>query len=206
MKKIASFREITKNFDGFLFDAFGVLVDEGGLLPGAVAALEHLKDVEKPYLMLSNGSSRTVADTAQRYRDLGLPFRDDQVITSGGMLQKFLVEETEVDDKFAVMGTPGSFQLLTETGRQAQDVLSAKGDFDYLIIANQTDYPLLPSIDEALTQVCSKIDSGQFIRVVLTNPDLFYPRKAGALGITAGSIAEILRQVSRLATGPYLLS
>ncbi len=192
MKKIESFTEIISDFDGFLFDAYGVLVDDNGLLPGSVELLHQLKGAEKPYLLLSNGSSRTVSDTAQRYIELGLPLTPDQVITSGGMLARFLKDHSQLGEKVAVLGTVGSMALVRECGRIPVTLLDAKGEFEHLVIANQTEYPFLESIDESLSQICRKLDQGSPIKVIVTNPDLFFPKKNGLFGITAGSVVKIL--------------
>lgn len=192
MIKIDSFTEILDNFDGFLFDAYGVLVDAAGPLSGSIDLLCHLKSKNKPFLIVSNGSSKTARDTAQGYMDMGFPLEYDEVLTSGGMLGAYLEAHTQVNDKIAVLGTDGSMSFVRDCKRIPVNPLDAHGDFAYLVIANQTEYPFLEAVDECLSQICHKLDRGLPIKVIVTNPDLFYPKEKGTFGITAGSIAKIL--------------
>ena len=73
-----------------LLDAFGVLVDGSRALPGAAALIAHLEARKQPYFIVTNGSARTVVDTAKSYQDLGLPIPAERVITSGSVLRSRL--------------------------------------------------------------------------------------------------------------------
>ncbi|SMF21502.1 HAD-IIA family hydrolase [Pseudobacteriovorax antillogorgiicola] len=200
MQELKSIYEITKNFDGFLFDAYGVLVDEQGLLEGATELLSHLESIGKPFWMLTNGSSKTVADTVKRYRNMGLPFSVDNVITSGALLSDCLDQLTEPGQAIGVLGTEGSHQLVRDAGRCPVAITESK-DFDILVIANQTDYDFVPALDAALSLAIDRIDRGLNFTVVLTNPDLFYPKGENRFGITAGSVSLILEECLKLRYG-----
>jgi ribonucleotide monophosphatase NagD (HAD superfamily) len=45
-------------YEGLLFDAYGVLVDKSGALPGAPELIRRLNRCGKPYLVLTNSASR----------------------------------------------------------------------------------------------------------------------------------------------------
>ena len=200
MKILRSIYEVIKDFDGLLFDAYGVLVNEQGLLPGAVELLDHLKQSNIPYWMLSNGSSKTVKDTRQRYVDLGLPFEEGQVITSGGLLASYLEECSSEGQAVAVLGTDGSKALVSEAGRRPVDPLQTK-DYEILVVANQTEYPFVESVDAVLSHAVQRLDQGLDFKIILTNPDLFYPRGINTYGITAGSVALILEESLKIRFG-----
>lgn len=62
---------LAARYDGFLLDQFGVLHDGWALFPGAAAALERLKAMDKRVVILSNSGKRAAVNEA-RLADLGL--------------------------------------------------------------------------------------------------------------------------------------
>jgi ribonucleotide monophosphatase NagD (HAD superfamily) len=50
--------ELLTDFDGFLIDQFGVLIDGSGPYPTAVAALELLKQDRKKAVIITNSEKR----------------------------------------------------------------------------------------------------------------------------------------------------
>jgi len=65
----ARFAELVERYAGFLFDAYGVLVDMAGPAPGAAAALAAVRAAGKPLL--------TPATARQMLRDTGSPQQDE---------------------------------------------------------------------------------------------------------------------------------
>lgn len=68
------------------------------------------------------------------------------------------------------------------------------GDFDVVVVANQGNYPLLETIDITMSRIFGLIDRGIPPLLILTNPDLFYPKSKTMYGITAGSVALIIEE------------
>jgi len=56
--RYADLLEILADFDGFLIDQFGVLIDGSGPYPNAVAALEHLTLDGKKAVIITNSGKR----------------------------------------------------------------------------------------------------------------------------------------------------
>lgn len=79
----STLNELAPQFDGFLIDQFGVLLDGAGAYPYAITALSALGALDKPIYILSNSGKRAVQNVA-RLQGFGFPrgaFCD--VITSG---------------------------------------------------------------------------------------------------------------------------
>ena len=191
-KKLSSFDEIIDKYDGFFFDAFGVLVDGDGPLKGAKKALEKLKEKNKPYWIVSNGASKSSARALARYRELGFTLKDDGVITSGSLLTDYYKKNELQGKKTAVLGTESSLEYIREAGGE---LCGIEDDFEILVIANQTDYPFVESVDKAMSHIMNSYDKGKVVRLVLPNPDLFYPKSDGEYGFTAGSIASLMENI-----------
>lgn len=58
MKPLPRFRDIVDKYDVFLLDAWGVLHDGFSPLPGVVETLEHLKNLRKKTIIVTNSPSR----------------------------------------------------------------------------------------------------------------------------------------------------
>lgn len=200
MHRIDSFDQIATNYDGILFDAFGVLLDDKGALPKAPSLLQTLKQKHIPFWVLTNGSSKLEEKLASKYQGFGLDIKADQIITSGSLLARNRKALNLQGAKVSVLGTDDSVEYAKRAGADVVEPL-AKIDFDALIIANQTEYPLLDCLDWALSESIKKIDRGDRLKIIITNPDLFYPKGAGEYGVTAGSLGLILEESLKIRFG-----
>src|SRR2546427_11913216 len=70
-------------YDVLLLDAYGVLVNSSGALPGAAELTHRLSESGKPYYILTNDPSRLPTTPAARYRACGLTIDPEPLITSG---------------------------------------------------------------------------------------------------------------------------
>ena len=73
---------ISKHFDAFLLDAFGVLnVGETGI-NGAVKRVELLKSMGKTVLVLTNGARLPAESALKKFLDLGFRFDLSDIVSS----------------------------------------------------------------------------------------------------------------------------
>ncbi|MBC7973943.1 MAG: haloacid dehalogenase, partial [Myxococcales bacterium] len=73
-------------YEGVLLDAYGVLVDGRGLLPGAAALLAELTRRGTPFAIVTNDASRSPATYVERFARLGVPIDAERIVTSGSLL------------------------------------------------------------------------------------------------------------------------
>jgi len=199
-QEISSLNEIENRYRGFLFDAYGVLLDGAGLIPAAAQVWHDLRKRGKSCWILTNGSSRTPEQATAAYRSMGLDVNLDEVITSGSLLPRYFEEQGLRGQLTCVLGTPATHELVRKAGGIP---CGAIDDHDYavVIIANQTEFPLLDTLDAVLTHVCRRVEAGQPCHLILTNPDLIYPKSAQTYGFTAGSLALLLEAGLKLRLG-----
>ena len=196
---ITSLYDIVDRYEGLLFDAYGVLVDDTRLIPGAAAVWDNLKKRGIPCWILTNGSARTLDDTVANYAAKGLHVRREQVINSASLLAAYYLEKGLQGKKTAVLGTTGSKSYVQAAGGLLVEAI--QDDFEVLIVANQTDYPLLETVEAVLSRILLRLERGLPVHLILTNPDLIYPKDNQRFGITAGSIALLLEQALRARLG-----
>jgi HAD superfamily hydrolase (TIGR01450 family) len=201
MQTLKNLDSLKDRYDGFLFDAYGVLYDGKGLIESCVDAFKSLRDAGKPTWILTNGSSRTLDETVSMYRRLGLKLEPADIINSASLIKGYYAERSLIGQRTAVLGTKSSAIYVEEAGGIVVNPLETE-DYSVVVMANQTDYPLLDTLEEVLSQIVTRVENRQPIELILTNPDLIYPHQTRRFGITAGSFALLLEAALVARLGP----
>jgi len=181
-------RQLIERYPAFLLDAYGVLVDLDGALPGAAAFLAELRRQGKPFWLVSNTAARLPEAASARYRRFGLDIPAEAILTSGLLLAPYFAAHDLRDRPTRVLGPADSVAYVEAAGGR---VVGAGADFEVLVLADQAGFPLLETLDELIGTLFARIDAGRPPRLLLPNPDLIYPR-AGGFGFTAGGLAVML--------------
>ena len=185
--------EVAPDFDGFLFDSFGVLnVGETAIL-GAAACLDALRAMGKRIRVLTNAASYTGDAAMLKYRRMGLDVRRDEIVSSRDVTFAHLDTVAPgltwgaiatADDDFADAGGLRMFDLLAP-GRswdEAQGLL-------FLSSARWT-----PELQDRLVTALIRRPRP----VVIGNPDLVAPREGG-LSVEPGFWAHDLQDRTGIA-------
>ena len=170
-----------------LFDAYGVLANSDLVIPGAREAIDHLIEVGKPFYVLTNDASALPETRAARYEHLGLSIDSGRIITSGSLLKSYFREHGLEGMRCVTLGPEDSARYVESAGGA---VVSADGDFDALVIGDQSGFPLLEMGRTVLTSLFRLIDSGRPPRLILPNPDLIYPSNDG-FAFASGTVAQM---------------
>ena len=176
-------------YEVLLLDAFGVLVHSSGTLAGAAELITKLNLIAKPYYILTNDASRLPSTAAARFQNMGLAIEADRIITSGDLLKGYFAENRLTGSRCVVLGPEDSDRYVTLAGGQ---VVPPKDAFDVLVIADESGFPFLDTVDSVLTGLIRKLDNDESVHLVLPNPDLIYPKSNRDFGITSGGIALML--------------
>ena len=174
---------LIKNYEVLLFDAYGVLVNEFGVLPGAITLIEKLNDTNKPYFILTNDASRSVSTSSIFYKSFGLDISDEKIITAGSLIYPYFEENKLKGSMCRVIGTDDCLAYVADAGG-----IISNNDFDVLIIAASPDNYTFSSIEDLVNNLFTILDKKDKVSVVLLNPDLLYPKTSDYYGIGAGSI------------------
>jgi ribonucleotide monophosphatase NagD (HAD superfamily) len=180
--------------DGILLDAYGVLVDASGPLPGAEDLIAELAARRFPYAIVTNDASRSQDTQARRFAGLGMPIPPDRFVTSGSLLPGYYAEAGLAGARTMVLGTADSVGFVV-AGGGAPVPLEAGADLDALAVCDDAGFPFLDGIEIAQSAVIRAVEAGRRPALILPNPDLVYPKGGGELGLTAGSIALVIEAV-----------
>ena len=196
-----TFADLRSRHAAIFFDAYGVLIDADGALPGAVEAIAALNAAGQPFLVVTNDASRSPENASARLQRLQLEISPEQILSSGMMIAPALSESLRHGDRVVVLGTPDSAEYARQAGVTVVDASSAY-PADAVVIADEGGFDVLASMDDVLSMLVAAILLGRTPRLLLANPDLIYPSGQGSFGVTAGSLALVLEHALRRIVGP----
>jgi NagD protein len=171
-----------REIHSWLMDMDGVLVHEEELIPGADAFVARLKDVGRPFLVLTNNSIYTPRDLAARLSATGLLVPEDHIWTSALATASFLDDQRPGGSAF-VIGEAGLTTALHAAGYTLTD-----RDPDYVVLGETRTYSF-----ERITRAIRLIGAGA--RFIATNPDPTGPSTEGPLPAT-GSVAALISRAT----------
>ena len=184
------FSELAERYPVIFFDAFGVLKNASGILPGSDAVLERLRAQGKDLYIVTNDASRSPEHMAESYvhPEHGALVPAGKILSSGLLASEYLAERIG-EGPIAYLGTPASAFFIEQAGLrpipvaecQEQDAPKA------LVILDDEgfDWPL--ALNRSLN-LLREFD----IPVLVANADLAYPVRGNEVALAAGSLGRML--------------
>lgn len=186
-----TFPDLLERYDGFLLDAYGVLVNTTGAVPGAAKALDMLDRRDKAWCIVTNDASKLPETSADRYGEfLGRTIDPARIITAGSLLKPWAEQSGWKGARTHVLGPADS----NEYARRAGLELSPADAAEVFVIGDESGFDLLPGLDEVLSVLIRRIESGRTFALVCPNDDVIYPKGDGGFGIAAGGLAALLER------------
>ena len=178
-----------REIKSWLMDMDGVLVHEEHPIPGAGEFIARLRELERPFLVLTNNSIYIRRDLAARLALNGLDVPEESIWTSALATANFLQSQRPGGTAF-VIGESGLTTALHSAGYTLTD-----RDPDYVVLGETRTYSF-----ERIAQAIRLIVDGA--RFIATNPDPTGPTPDGPLPAT-GAVAALISR----ATGvePYFV-
>jgi NagD protein len=178
-----------REINSWLMDMDGVLVREEHPIPGADRFISRLRELERPFLVLTNNSIYTPRDLSARLALNGLHVPEERIWTSALATARFLEDQRPGGTAF-VIGEAGLTTALHDAGYTLNERAP-----DYVGLGETRTYSF-----ERIAQAIRLIARGS--RFIATNPDPTGPTPDGPLPAT-GSVAALISR----ATGvePYFV-
>ncbi len=178
-----------REINSWLMDMDGVLVREEHPIPGADRFISRLRELERPFLVLTNNSIYTPRDLSARLALNGLHVPEERIWTSALATARFLEDQRPGGTAF-VIGEAGLTTALHDAGYTLNERAP-----DYVVLGETRTYSF-----ERIAQAIRLIARGS--RFIATNPDPTGPTPDGPLPAT-GSVAALISR----ATGvePYFV-
>jgi HAD superfamily hydrolase (TIGR01457 family) len=177
-----------KDIQGFLLDMDGTFFLSSGLsdrlLPGAAELVRLLEQRKIPFLFLTNNSSRTRREYAEKIRRLGVEITEERIFTSGEATAIYLNQQ-KPEARLYVVGTPALEREFQEHG--------------FHLVVDDPDYAVL-GFDTTLTYAkishfCRLVATG--IPYIATHPDINCPVEDGFIPDIGAMMALIAASTGR---------
>ena len=188
--KTVSAVQLSGEFEAILLDAYGVLVDAGGAIEGADAFLRLLEAQGRPYLVVSNDTSKLPETAARIFSERGVPVDADRILTSGMLLKGWFAGHELESASCLVLGPEDTKSYVRLAGGVVEDTDTP----DVLVVGDEAGFSMLEAMDRALTAIIRGYETGSPPKLVCPNPDIIYPKGNMAYGFAAGSLARMLEE------------
>lgn len=183
---------LVHRYDAFFFDAYGVLVDQSGALPGALPLLAKLLDSHKPVYVLTNDASRLPNSVLTRFAQMGVTLTLGQIITAGEMIAPYFSAHELRGARCLVLGTADSHAYAAAAGGQ---VVAPSEPAGIVVVADDSGYTL-QTLNDALNALLDTIAAGEPAHLIIANADRLYPYRTPAgqtrFAIASGSLGTML--------------
>jgi 4-nitrophenyl phosphatase len=167
-----------KKYQGYLIDLDGTMYRGTEVIKEAAEFVRKLNELHLPYLFVTNNSSRTPGQVAEKLSGFGIETEEKQVFTTSQATANYIYEQKN-DASVYVIGEEGILTAIKEKGLSFGD---EKADFVVIGIDHAISY-------EKFAVACLAIRNGATF--VSTNADIAIPTERGLMPGN-GSLTSVL--------------
>jgi HAD superfamily hydrolase (TIGR01450 family) len=194
MQRVDNFKTIIDKYNVIFFDAFGVLKNYQGLVPGIEKTFEYLTEQKKEYYIVTNDASRSPVQLAGSYHKLGLNAITPDRIISSGMLTKEYLYLKVADGILAYLGTENSAHYIESLGLHTipvNQVNSSNIDkVNALIFLDDEGFDWRNDLNIAVNLLRKRT-----IPAIVANTDHAYPVTVHDVSIAIGGLANMIETI-----------
>ncbi len=194
--ELTSFASIVKDYKTIFFDAYGVLKNHKGLIPGILNTFRFLNDHNIDYYVITNDASRGPRELAQSYQDSGLTQITKDKIISSGMLARDYLKMKVQSGTVAFLGTKESVHYIETLGLKTISIadlnLDDAHEISALVFLDDEGYDWSRDINKAVNLLRTVN-----IPTIVSNTDRYYPITGHEVAIATGGIANMVEDIVR---------
>ena len=193
--KTKSFRTVVKEYRAVFFDAFGVLKNHKGLIPGIEKTFEYLEKKGIQYYVLTNDSSRSPEALAEWYQIRGMHWiTTDKILSSGMLAMEYFKSKITNGGAVAYLGTESSAHYIETVGIQTEPIntldLENIEHIKSLAFLDDEGFDWNQDINKVINLIRKKN-----MTTVVANTDINYPVSRNDIAIAIGGIADLVEKV-----------
>ncbi len=191
---LSSFKAVAANYKFVFFDAFGVLKNAEGILPGIQETFDWLQSEGKEFYVLTNDASRSPVQLAESYyRQNFFAITPDRIISSGMLACDYLdlkVHHCTV----AYLGTANSAHYLETAELKTLPIsevdLKDVADINALVLLDDEGFDW----NNDMTTTVNLLRKRN-IPVIVANTDATYPTSKTRVSIAIGAVARMIESI-----------
>ena len=192
--KTKEFKSIVTKYKTVFFDAFGVLKNHRGIIPGVDQTFDFLDNHGINYFILTNDSSRGPEGLAEGYISRGIKSITPDKIISSGMLARDWLSLKIKEGPVAYLGTRDSAHYIESAGLETlaiKDVDLEKTDhIKCLVFLDDEGFDWNQDINKVINLLRKRN-----MPVVVANTDVHYPVSKNDVAVAIGGISDLVEEV-----------
>jgi len=194
-RRIKNFKNIVTNYKAVFFDAFGVLKNHQGLIPGIIKTFEYLDEKGIKYYILTNDSSRSPEALAKWYQERGVwQVTSDKILSSGMLAMEYFKAKVDNGHSVAYLGTRNSAHYIETAGLNTVAVKDVDLDdlenVDSFAFLDDEGFNWNDDINKTINLLRKKN-----MTVVVANTDINYPVSQNDISVAVGSLADMVEKI-----------
>ena len=194
MVNTVDFKSVIDKYEIIFFDAFGVIKNYKGLVPGIEKTFEYLQAQGKEYYVVTNDASRSPIQLAESYHRRGLHAITADRIISSGMLAKEYLDLKVNDGIVAYLGTEDSAHYIDSSGLHTMPVgeinESNIDQVNAMVFLDDEGYDWFKDLNQTVNLLRKRN-----IPAIVANTDYAYPVNKHEVSIAIGGIAAMIEGV-----------
>ena len=194
MQRVDNFKTIIDKYNVIFFDAFGVLKNYQGLVPGIEKTFEYLNEQKKEYYIVTNDASRSPVQLAASYHKLGLnAITPDRIISSGMLTKEYLYLKVP-DGVVAYLGTESSAHYIESLGLHPMPISDVNDNnmdkVKALLFLDDEGFDWKDGLNKAVNLMRKRT-----IPAIVANTDYAYPVTIHDLSVAVGGLAMMVEAI-----------
>ncbi len=189
-----SFDEIARRYDVIFFDAYGVLKNSQGVIPGVPNMLHKLRERECDFFVITNDASRSPEALARVYEhpEYGNLIPKERNISSGMLAGEFFRAKVK-EGRVAFLGKDTSVYYIEAAGLEAVPIAKADpldNSIRAFALLDDEGFDWYGDINRAVNLLRHRN-----IPVVVANTDRAYPVNSREVAVAVGSLANMMEDI-----------
>ena len=195
MLRIDNFKSILDRYKFIFFDAFGVIKNYNGLVPGVEQTFAYMESQGKEYYIVTNDASRSPMALAESFHRVGLHAITHDRIISSGMLAKEYIDLKVNDGIVAYLGTLNSAHYIDSSGLHTLPVSAINNSnidlVNALVLLDDEGFNWFDDLNKAVNILRKRT-----IPAIVANTDHTYPLTGNhEVSIAIGGIASMIESI-----------
>lgn len=190
---IHAFSEVVKRYKVVFFDAYGVLKNSRGIIPGVAETLLWLTRAGHDLYVVTNDASKSPDAMTLSYvhPEYGSLLPSSRIISSGLLAKDFLRSKVR-KGSVAYLGKSTSAFYIKSAGLEAIPigVVTPDDAVEALVLLDDEGFDWFNDLNRALNLI-----RGSNIPVVVANTDISYPVNGNEVAVAVGGLASMLEMI-----------
>lgn len=192
--RITEFKSIVTQYKTVFFDAFGVIKNHKGIIPGIEKTFEFLDTHDINYFILTNDASRSPEALTHTYLKSGINSITPEKVISSGMLARDWLSLKIRKGTVAYIGTVESAHYIETAGLETVPVSEIDlDDIDYLegvAFLDDEGFDWTRDLNKVINLLRKKN-----MPVIVANTDINYPVSKNDIAVAIGSLSKMVEEV-----------